>query len=233
MQTLTSALQVQREACVCVCACAHTHIRGRGGRLLNRAVAELGGHHSQSCTWKAPEAGLGTPRVCTRHAWCCCQPLCACSRRGLGLHGRDPQVLSGDAADAGAAQRATRVQLPPRRRRKPATSSHREKPARPGAGRAHRGRSLHLQTLRSRLPVPAFAFWTRLSIWDRTVSQAGSRGQIKSTAGVGVGRGAGKQSLGSHACLQSCSRPGGAPGVRRRAGGTLTVLLLLCFLFSR
>ena len=98
-----------------VCACAHMQLRGRSRRLLNRAVSELGG---QSCTWKAPEAGLGTPKCAPRHARCCCQPLCACSRRGLRLRGRDWQALGGDAADAGAAQRATRVQLPPRRRRK-------------------------------------------------------------------------------------------------------------------
>ena len=97
-----------------------------------------------------------------------------------------------------------------------ATSSHREKPAQPGAGRARRGRSLHLQTLRSRLPVPAFAFWTRLSTWDRTVSQAGGGGWAVNSVWAPM-----------LAC-RAAQDPAEPPGSGRRAGGTRTGLPLLC-----
>ena len=102
MRTLTSALQAQKEVCVCVrvcvCACVstclHMHIRGRERRLLNRGDSELGAHHSQWCTWKAPEAWLGTPSVHPVTPWWLLPAALQVFPQGLGFHSRDQQVLS-------------------------------------------------------------------------------------------------------------------------------------------
>ena len=90
----------ERGVCVCVCVCAcvstclHMHIRGRERCLLNRGDSELGAHHSQWCTWKAPEAWLGTPSVHPVTPWWLLPAALQVFPRGLRSHSRDQQVLS-------------------------------------------------------------------------------------------------------------------------------------------